>query len=61
MKPKLKYYKFKYDKFIIVNPRRKRNSYSISLKNYIYQGIYSKKEKYFSRIINGSLFGIHLS
>lgn len=61
MKPKLKYYQFKNDKFIIVNPKRKRNSYSITLENYIYQGIYSKKEKYFSRIINGSLFGIHLS
>lgn len=60
MKPKYTYYIFDKGNFTKESREETLNSKK-DPSNYIYIGIYSKKEKYYSRIINNKLNGIHLS
>lgn len=60
MKPYLTYYIFDKGNFF-KKTREETLSSKEQIYNYIYIGIYSKKEKYYSRVINGRLYGIHLT
>lgn len=60
MKPKYTYYIFDKGNFT-KESREETLSSNEQIYNYVYIGAISKKEKYYSRVINGRLYGIHLS